>query len=66
MFVSTDDALSSYLSKVLSQLQSEPHLLVCRGAHGRVGLCSDWLEKGIVKKLVLVISSVEKQEVLER
>ena len=26
----------------------------------------DWLEKGSVKKLVLVISGVEKEEVLER
>lgn len=47
MLMTTDQALQTYLKRVLSQL-------------------SHWLQQGSVKQLVLVVSAVDTNEVLER
>lgn len=47
MQLTTDDALTEYISNVMSQME-------------------EWLTAGSVKKLVLVISSVDTKETLER
>ena len=81
MWVTTDEGLKSYLQNVLAQLSGSPLSLLAsfsllpssdffvpllhtctRTNFGN----SDWLQAGLVRELVLVITDLNSSEVLER
>ena len=74
MFVTTDDGLNGYLSQVLAKLQGEPaRARVARALASQhpvepasLWMPAEWLESSAVQKLVLVITSQETGETLER
>jgi mitotic spindle assembly checkpoint protein MAD2 len=68
MLVTTDDGLKSYLTQVLSQLSGNYPALCCSpcAACSCPLLLLDWLVKGEVQKLVIVINGVTTGDVLER
>lgn len=79
MLITTDDGLKSYLSKVLAQLsgpsarRGASHATLARTPHAfrpRPAPCltlrPEWLLRGDVQKLVIVVTGTETNETLER
>jgi mitotic spindle assembly checkpoint protein MAD2 len=56
LMITTEEGLKDYLNNVLSQLESNSQLKLTLG----------WLMKKMVQKLVLVLTDVDTNEVLER
>lgn len=70
--VSTDTGLASYLSTVLQQMSGMIHAVcnkcvLCAAHNTKFAVkTADWLMRGELQKMVLVITSSETREVLER
>lgn len=69
--VSTDTGLSDYLSTVLEQMSGMmlymPKQKSCSDERRQLSYCcADWLVRGELQKMVLVITSSETKETLER
>jgi mitotic spindle assembly checkpoint protein MAD2 len=70
LFVTSDEALRRYITSVLAQMQGlenfENFQKFKKPLVHVSSLWLEWLSKGIVRKMVMVISSIEPVEVLER